>query len=240
MTTRSIHQFAEKVALITDVTDPIGNATALQLALNGSYVIAGVPEASDFDPRPIDDLRSLGTLAMSVQWEQTAMGAEDLIRAVREKFERLDLLVNILKSERQSSFVKQKKPSGARLFERDTIDLVTLSAIELMAARPKPKIVNIVGAVELGQDTSEVTRDQDTSEVTRDITAFARSLRRDLPVHFRSNVIVVNESPVTASGFDPELIRPGAAVPPDDAARVVLFLLSSESVSINGQVIELG
>jgi NAD(P)-dependent dehydrogenase (short-subunit alcohol dehydrogenase family) len=231
MTTRSIHQFAEKVALITDVTDPIGNATALQLALNGSYVIAGVPEASDFDPRPIDDLRSLGTLAMSVKWEQTAMGAEGLIRAVREKFERLDLLVNILKSERQSSFVKQKKPSGARLFERDTIDLVTLSAIELMAARPKPKIVNIVGAVELGQDTSEVTRD---------ITAFARSLRRDLPVHFRSNVIVVNESPVTASGFDPELIRPGAAVPPDDAARVVLFLLSSESVSINGQVIELG
>ena len=39
----SVHAFAEKVALITDGSNPVGRAVAMQLALFGSYVIVGLP-----------------------------------------------------------------------------------------------------------------------------------------------------------------------------------------------------
>ena len=43
MNVTSIHAFAEKVVLITDGTNSIGRAVAMQLALNGAYVIVGIP-----------------------------------------------------------------------------------------------------------------------------------------------------------------------------------------------------
>ena len=66
MSVQSIHAFAEKVALVTDGDNPIGRAVALQLALQGSYVIVGFSHISEANRRALAELANLGTLASAV------------------------------------------------------------------------------------------------------------------------------------------------------------------------------
>ncbi len=225
MTTRSIHQFAEKVALITDGANPIGMATAMQLALNGSFVVLGVPNLAGRVAPPISDLESLGTLAMSHSWNVDADGAAGLVDAVRGKFGRLDLLVNCLDLEAFGSDVVIGE--GLTAFVR-----VADSAVKLMQERPSPRIVNVVSQ-----------RDEPLPIIAganAGVIGYSKALSASLPGNFRVNVVSIRQAEAAAGGFDPELIRPKSAVEPDDAARVILFALSGEAKSINGKVFELG
>ena len=225
MSTRSIHQFAEKVALITDGTNPVGMAVALQLALNGSYVVVGMPNG---ETSAIEELESLGTLAKSVGWETNRAGAKALVDAVRDKFGRLDLLVNCLKPDIDSKDVG--RIVGLHL---NSVCYMVEFAKDLMSDWPKPRIVNVVSACD-----SEAVNPVFAATQTG-IVGLTKALAVDLPKHFRANAVSISEKMAPASGFDPELARPLPVISPDDAARTVLFLLSGESMSINGQMIEL-
>ena len=105
MPAQSVHAFAEKVALVTDGTNPVGRAVAMQLALLGSYVIVGLPADSKEDENALNELKSLGTLANAVKADiSTVEGAKNLVAEVEKMFGRLDLLVNCLKLETDSIF----------------------------------------------------------------------------------------------------------------------------------------
>lgn len=228
MSTRSIHQFAEKVALVTDGTNPVGMAVALQLALNGSYVVVGKPNGATAS---IAELESLGTLAMSVDWETSETGVKTLIDAVREKFGRLDLLVNCLKSESEVVSKDIDRTIGLHL---NSVCYVIEFAKELMSDRPKPRIVNVVSAC----DSDE--RNPVFAATQAGIIGLTKALAADLPKHFRVNAVSISEKMAPTGGFDPELTRPMPLISPDNAGRTVLFLLSEESAGINGQMIDLG
>jgi NAD(P)-dependent dehydrogenase (short-subunit alcohol dehydrogenase family) len=67
-------------------------------------------------------------------------------------------------------------------------------------------------------------------------------LASELPAHFRVNGIRVSEKGSVKEidkGLDPELFRPKSGVDPDDVARTVLFLLSSEAAGVNGQILDI-
>ena len=77
----SVHAFAEKVALISDGANPVGRAVAMQLALQGSYVIVGL--SSDEHAGAIEELKNLGTLANAVKVDiSTVEGAKMLVSEV--------------------------------------------------------------------------------------------------------------------------------------------------------------
>jgi NAD(P)-dependent dehydrogenase (short-subunit alcohol dehydrogenase family) len=228
MSTRSIHQFAEKISLITDGTNPVGMAVALQLALNGSYVVVGMPNIGASEKPSIAELESLGTLAMSVDWEANEAGAKALVDAVREKFGRLDLLVNCLKLD-----VSNDLGRTIELNLSSVCYLIEFAKV-LMTERPKPRIVNIVSTCD-GNVCDPVF-----SAAQGGIVGLTKALATGLPNHFRVNAASLSEKMAPASGFDPELARPLPLVSPDAAARTVLFLLSGESSGVNGQLISLG
>lgn len=125
MPTPSVHAFAEKVALITDGTSPIGRAVAMQLALQGSYVICSYENASAGDKSVLDELKSLGTLANSFEFTDE----KTLIDDVDKLFGRIDLLVNCLR-EAEDSITK--------------IETMTQESLRLMKSRPKGLIVHVV------------------------------------------------------------------------------------------------
>lgn len=157
----SIHAFAEKVSLITDGNDPVGRAAALQLALQGSYVIVGDPDGSGSGG--LDDLLELGTLAAAVNGDAASpAGAAALSVGVHGKFERLDLLVNTFASDGEGIAAA-----------KTMID----SVAELLTPRPKPRIVNVFPAA--GQGDIEA------------IEAATMRLRSELPGHFQVNSIAV-------------------------------------------------
>jgi short-subunit dehydrogenase involved in D-alanine esterification of teichoic acids len=121
----SIHGFAEKVALIINGSDGIGRAVAMQLALQGCFVICSYSKTLQEYKSALDELQMLGTLANSFEY----IDAKTLIDEVDKLFGRLDLLVNCVKSDEDSSF---------------QINTITRESLRLMEFRPKGLIVNVI------------------------------------------------------------------------------------------------
>ncbi len=236
MSPQSVHQFAEKVALISDGTSPIGRAIALQLALQGSYVIVAFPELSGESMRTIQELVELGTLAKAVNADVSTLdGVRDLIVEVDQAFGRLDLLVNCLKYTPESSFQDSTESDFS-----DTIDknlrsayFLTQAAMGLMKDRPKPKIVNIISA----GDVAKTSENPLFIASQAAVIGLTRSLAESLPGNFRINCVAVSDRERGRSNLDEALFRQETTVPADDVARTVLYLLSSESIGLNGQVL---
>lgn len=236
----SIHAFAEKVALITDGANPIGRAVALQLALQGSYVIVGFSDANDERNRnALEELKSLGTLANAVEADvSTPEGAKKIISEVEKMFGRIDLLVNCLKTESNSVFDEINEKDFENAFEKSVkaAVFVTKEAFRLMNPRPKPKIVNVVSAL----DTKETEQNVLLVSSQKALIGMTESLAKSLPKKFRVNAAAISEKKnAQTETLDAELFRPKTGVSEDDAARTILFLLSSEAIGLNGQTLKI-
>ncbi len=94
MPTQNLRGFAEKVALVSDAGNEIGRAVALQLALQGCYVIAGFSNITEKNKRALTELQSLGTLANAVEADiSTVEGAKFLVDESESLYGRRNLLL---------------------------------------------------------------------------------------------------------------------------------------------------
>lgn len=238
MPTPGQHVFSEKVALVTGATSPIGRAVSMQLGLYGSYVIACHGPSSKTDSDAVEELKTLGTLAYSVEADLGSLqGIVGAIDAVEGIFGRLDLLVSCLSSSEPGPFetvTESDFESAVREILKPAYFL-TREAMRLFAGRPKPRIVNVItdragsGVLERALNAS--------------VESLTASLAADLPSNFRLNTVAVTEREPEADadgGLDPELFRPRSSVDADDVARAVVYLLSSEAKGVNGQVLRIG
>lgn len=237
MPTPSVHAFAEKVVLITDGTNPIGRAAAMQLALYGCYVIVGFSETSDENTRALAELKNLGTLANAVEADvSTVEGAKTLVAEVEKMFGRLDLLINTLKFEPQSSFDEVSENIWTKTVDANlkSVFFATQAAINLMKARPKPAIVNVFVDETGGENVLFAT-------MQTAVVGLTKSLAKQFAPKFRINCVTVGKSQKSSPEIlDAELFRPKTGIDYDDAARVIVYLLSSEAKSLTGQVLKVG
>lgn len=236
----SIHGFAEKVALVTDGASAIGRAVALQLALQGSYVIvAYAKEDGDAAARAIGELKNLGTLASAFEIDlSNADGAKKLVSEVEQLFGRIDLLVNCVKTPNNLPFEDTSEEFFDQFLSKNlkSAFFVTRESLKLMKTRPKPKIVNVVSAL----DTDQTARNVLFASVQASLVGLTEALAASLPEKFRVNAVAVSEKQsAAAETLDAELFRPKTGVSEDDVARTILFLLSSEAIGLNGQTLKI-
>lgn len=239
MSVQSIHAFAEKVALVTDGDDPVGRAVALQLALQGAFVVVGFSRISESSRSALAELQNLGTLANAVEGDITTVsGARDLVAAVEAMFGRLDLLINCLKFRDDSIFEETTDNSYERTLGANlkAAFFVTQAAIRLMKARPKPKIVNVASAI----DTPETERNVLFAASQTALAGLTEALAKTLPANFRVNAIAVSEKSAATENLDAALFRAKSGVAEQNAARAVCYLLSAESIGLNGQTLKIG
>lgn len=229
MSPQTVDQFAEKVALISDASDPVGRAAAMQLALQGSYVVGLFPGAENERDVSVRELVELGTLAFGFAIDPCSdSGAAEAAAEITSRFGRLDLLVNCLKSKAESSFEAKDKSVFLDVVRKDldSVHVLTQAVRGLMETRPRPAIVNIaVGGTGFGSKA--------LAPPEADAVDISRSMLRSLPRNFRVNGVEVGGGSEIWGSVS-------SCPPPDDIARVVLFLLSSESRAINGQVLRVG
>lgn len=236
MSVQSIHAFAEKVALVTDGDDPVGRAVALQLALQGAYVIVGFSRISESGKSALAEMQNLGTLASAVESDvATVGGARDLVGAVEGMFGRLDFLINCLKFRDDSPFEEttDKIFEGTLGANVKAAFFVTQAAVRLMKSRPKPKIVNVASAI----DTPEAERNVLFAASQAALVGLTESLALALPKNFRVNAIAVSQKKRAAENLDAELFPRVSGVSADDSARAVCYLLSAEAIGLNGQIL---
>ncbi|HMQ02441.1 MAG TPA: SDR family oxidoreductase [Pyrinomonadaceae bacterium] len=234
MASYGTHHFAEKVALVSDVGSPVGRAVSMQLALLGSFVIGIDRESTDTARRSIDELVNLGTLAKCISADPaTQEGCETAAEAVREMFGRLDLLVNCLKNEPESVFQDHTQAGFIELVQANlgSVHFLTNAVTGLMKDRPGPRIVNIAWS-----DNSDPT----FAAVQAGVIRFSETIANWLPDNFRVNCVAVGSKWPANFANDKGGRSECRRVEPDEVARAVLFLLSSESAGMNGQVLNLG
>lgn len=235
MSPQSIHAFAEKVALVSDGSSRIGRAAALQLALQGCFVIVGFPPGSD-SKNALLELKSLGTLADAVEVDIShPEGAKILVNSVKNIYGRLDLLVNCLKLNDNSTFHETSPDEFQRSMDANfgATFFVTQFSAELMTERPKARIVNVVSAC----DTEETAGNTAFAASQAAVVQLTRSLVDTLPKHFRVNCVEVSETERSGEGRQNDLFAVDKGVPADDVARVILYLLSGEAIGLNGQIL---
>lgn len=239
MSAQSIHAFAEKVALVTDGANGIGRAVALQLALQGCYVIVGYSQAEEGTKNALAELQSLGTLANAVEADcSTVEGAVKIVGEVEKLYGRLDLLVNTVNFEPKLSFDEMTEGIWTQAIEMNlkAMFFVTQRAVRLMRSRPKPVIVNVASAI----DTDEAKRHVTLACVEGGIAGMTKSLALNLAPKFRVNCVSISRKKIVSEALDAELFKPRTGVADDDAARAVCYLLSSEAAGINGQILTVG
>lgn len=239
MPAQNLGGFAEKVALVTDGTNGVGRAVALQLALQGCYVIVGYANADERSKNALTELQSLGTLANAVEADcSTVEGARKLVAEVEKLYGRLDLLINTVKFEPDSSFDEMTEDVWTRNVDANlkAMFFVTQAAANLMKFRPKAVIVNIASAC----DTEETASNVAFAAVQAGIVGMTKALSLKLPSKFRVNCIAVSEKKIAGETLDAELFKPKKGVADERAARTIVYLLSSEAAGLNGQVLTVG
>jgi NAD(P)-dependent dehydrogenase (short-subunit alcohol dehydrogenase family) len=228
---QNLRGFAEKVALVTGGSSRIGRAVALQLALEGAYVILQSEALSEGDNHFINELQSLGTLVSAVRGTvSTADGVIEVFSAVEPIFGRLDLLVNAAGNEGPGDNIgsdDERWDATVGTMSKGAYSC-SLAAQKLMAGRPSPAIINVAVWDDVVDKQTRAVR----LAASRALEGVTAGLAEQLQPRVRVNCVALNER---AGGADPAQI-----VASDDAARVCVYLLSGEARAIRGQVIRLG
>ena len=240
MSQYSQHSFSEKVALITDGTNPIGRATAMQLALLGCYVVVGRSNSTELEKNSLEELQSLGTLASSVDIDFGSVeGTKKLIGEVDKLFGRLDLLVNCLKFYEDSEFNSITENEFDNFNNRmlKSTFFAVKESLRLMNSRPSPKIVNALSMCNTEQTQKNVV----FKTINSALIGMTESLSQTLPSKFRVNAVAVTEKEKKHANekLDEDLFRVKKEIDEDDAARTIIYLLSKDSIGINGQVLSI-
>ena len=220
----------DRVAVVTGAGRNIGEAVALLFAAEGARVAVV----------DLDQPRAERTAAAFVTDVSKSGEVAALVKAVVERFGRVDILVNNVAVSDNKSIFDITEEDWDRVMNVTLKSQFLMSkqvAHQMLAQRSGGTIVN-VGSTSGWQGRPRAIA---YSAAKGAIANFTRALAVQLAPHnIRVNAIVPNKigSPVGKEEFDPSrpvqnmLKRPGQ---PDEAAKAILFLASEESSFIIGE-----
>jgi len=235
---------AGKVALVTGGTRGIGLAVARSLADDGASVVV-----SGRDPARLEsaakELEALGASALAVVADAAKReDADRLVEAAKERFGRIDVLVNNAGITRDQLLVRMKDDDWDQVLDTNLrgVFLMTRAAGKLMMRQKSGRIVNISSAAGAMGNAGQVNY----SAAKAGVIGLTKALAREL-AHW--NILV--------NAVAPGLIETdmAAAIPAEarealmqqvplkrigtvkDVAEVVRFLAGEGGGYITGQVI---
>jgi 3-oxoacyl-[acyl-carrier protein] reductase len=139
---------AGKVAIVTGGTRGIGLAIARSLAEDGASVVVSGRDAARLDAA-VKELESLGAPALGVPADATKReDADRLVEATRERFGRIDVLVNNAGITRDQLLVRMKDDDWDQVLDTNLrgVFLMTRAVGKVMMRQKSGRIINIASA----------------------------------------------------------------------------------------------
>lgn len=244
-------RLANRVAVVTGASGGIGRAVALAFAEEGADVVTHYGRSADAAEDVVRDIRERGRTAVAVQADLSR--EEDisaLARAALDRFGRVDIWANIAGADILTG-------AGASLQDLEKFDrliavdlrgtvLCSWAAAQAMAEQDEGVIINMSwDQVITGKAGKEAEL---FAAVKGGVLSFSKSLARSLAPRIRVNVLAPGWIATAFSKTLEEATRQeiGESTPlkrwgtPTDVARAAVFLASSDSAYITGQVLLIG
>lgn len=249
----AVNPLAGKVALVTGASTGIGRAIALALAHAGADVAITYRTGRRDATAVATEIEKLGRRTAVLQLELSDPASiSTLARDMADQFERIDIWINnagadILTGDDAKKSRLEKLDQLLTVDLRGTI-LASWEAARVMREQPD-------GGVILNMSWDHVlfgfegTNPQMFSAVKGGILSFSKSLARSVAPKVRVNILAPGwiETEFAATTMDPEYHRRVAeSTPlgrwgtPEDVARAAVFLASSDSSFLTGQMLMIG
>lgn len=235
----------EKVALVTGGSRGIGRSIALKLAENGSSVAINYANSSEKADQVVKEIKNLGVDAISIKADvSNEEDVNNLIKTVEKELGKIDILVNNAGITRDNLLIRMKTED----FE-DVLDvnlkgtfLCTKAVARAMMKKKYGKIINITSVVGIVGNAGQANY----SASKAGIIGFTKSMAKELGSRgIRVNAVApgfidTEMTQVLSEELKEQMIN---GIPlnqlgnTEDVANAVVFLASSNSDYITGQVI---
>jgi 3-oxoacyl-[acyl-carrier protein] reductase len=235
----------DQVAVVTGGSRGIGRAIALMLAKEGASVCINYTSSDDKAKEVQNEIEALGSRAMIYKADvSNEKSVEEFSKAVKKEFGKIDILVNNAGITRDGLVLRMKEEDFMSVIEINLKGTFLCSKYfgKLMMKERKGKIVNISSVVGVMGNAGQANYAASKAGII--------GLTKSLAKEFASRKININ---AIAPGFiETEMTKKlgeevkenySKAIPlgcygqPEDVANLVVFLSSSLSNYITGQVI---
>ncbi|MGM8214436.1 3-oxoacyl-[acyl-carrier-protein] reductase [Bacillaceae bacterium W0354] len=234
-----------KTALVTGASRGIGKAIALELAKNGANVVVNYAGSKDKAEEVVNEIKLLGHNAVAIQANVAdAKSVKTLVKSTIEEFGSIDILVNNAGITRDNLLMRMKEEE----FD-DVINTNLKGVFNCIQAVTRPmmkqragKIINLASVVAVSGNPGQVNYVAAKAGVIGITKTVAKELAtRNIHVNAVAPGFITTDMtdalPEEAKKQMLDLIPINRLGEPEDVAKVVRFLASSDSDYITGQTI---
>ena len=237
-------QLKGKVALVTGGARGIGKSIVIEMARQGcDLVVSDIDLDGAMDTAK--EVEAMGQKAIAVKNDvSSSQDVEDMVKSAVDAFGKIDILVNNAGITRDALLIRMSESDWDRVMDINLKGpfLCTKAVLRLMMKQKSGKIINMASVVGVGGNAGQANY----AASKAGIIGFTKSIAKEAASrNIQVNAIAPGFIETEMTDHLPDAVktwfienspikRPGK---PEEVARIAVFLASSDSDYITGQVI---